>query len=371
MDAGLYAEMMVPYRDPATAREPPKEEERRYGRSTIPPRSGVGTSGVTVFDVVPVPMPVFDGRILERTHGAPSLDHEGYAFAKCSDLRSALPYKDFFDPHVVMERYFPEVEALVRRVVPGAADPRTRVLIFDHAVRAGGDSAKMEGVNPYSGNVHCDATTRSGHVRAKDQILNTNETEVKYGKLPACWRDIRPGREQQQRLFRAEMGDHDFPSGLGGEHMIVNVWRPLRGPVQQWPLAVCDSKTLAQGDVHPSLLLSFDNTPGGQQGAPDKQQDMTDLRVEDVEGVKQRFRVGEVLTPLHDKSHRWVVYPGMEEDEALFLKIFDSRRDGRARFCAHVALQDPHTNPDVHRESIEVRCLIILPKTTAEGIAKL
>ena len=33
-------------------------------------------------------------------------------------------------------------------------------------------------------------------------------------------------------LFRAETEDHDSPDGEGGEHMIVNVWRPIQpGPV--------------------------------------------------------------------------------------------------------------------------------------------
>jgi hypothetical protein len=31
----------------------------------------------------------------------------------------------------------------------------------------------------------------------------------------------------------------------------INVWRPIRGPVQSAPLAVCDSRSIAQKDLVP------------------------------------------------------------------------------------------------------------------------
>ena len=109
--------------------------------------------------------------------------------------------------------------------MPGAAD--ATVLIFDHAIRTGGevlqsDDERYAQANPYGAGVHSDATVRSGHTRAKDQILGSNETEVKYGRLPASWGDVRPGREAQRRFFRPETIDHQSPEGEGGDHMIVN-----------------------------------------------------------------------------------------------------------------------------------------------------
>merc|ERR1711862_334000 len=102
------------------------------------------------------------------------------------------------------------------------------------------------------------------------------------------------------------------------------------------------------------------NTPGGKAGAAYKQQDESDLKVMDLQGKKLRFRTGEVLTPLMHEAHRWVVYPRMTVNEALMIKVFDSRRDGRARFTTHSAAFDPQGNSESHRESIEVRCLVIL-----------
>jgi hypothetical protein len=48
----------------------------------------------------------------------------------------------------------------------------------------------------------------------------------------------------------------------------------------------------------------------------------------------------------------------MRPDEVMLLKCFDSARDGRARFTAHSAFDDPNTRENAPpRESIEVRTL--------------
>lgn len=202
---------------------------------------------------------------------------------------------------------------------------------------------------------------------------------MKYGRLPSSWGDVKPTQEWREKLFRSETVDHASPEGNGGEHLIVNVWRPIK-KVMQWPLALLDARSLVQDDVHPTVLQTFDNTPGGQAGMDDKKQDLEESRVVDEYGEKVHLRKGEVLTPLHDPKHRWVVFPDMEIDEVLLLKIFDSRKEeGLARFGCHSAIFDPTRdlgssaargipNPQdfaatVTRESIEVRCLVILPRT--------
>jgi hypothetical protein len=53
----------------------------------------------------------------------------------------------------------------------------------------------------------------------------------------------------------------------------------------------------------------------------------------------------------------------MTVDEALLLKCFDSRIDGRARFAPHSAFADPTTPPNAPpRESIELRTLVFHTK---------
>jgi hypothetical protein len=56
----------------------------------------------------------------------------------------------------------------------------------------------------------------------------------------------------------------------------------------------------------------------------------------------------------------------MERNEAILLKCYDSRDDGRARFTAHTSFDDPNSAPNAEpRESIEVRALVFWPPETA------
>ena len=57
-------------------------------------------------------------------------------------------------------------------------------------------------------------------------------------------------------------------------------------------------------------------------------------------------------------NHRWFYVPGMQPEEALLLKCYDSAHDG-TRFGPHTAFVDPTTPPGAPlRESIELRTLV-------------
>jgi hypothetical protein len=108
----------------------------------------------------------------------------------------------------------------------------------------------------------------------------------------------------------------------------INVWRPISGPVRESPLAVCDSKSIAPEDF---VAVDF--------VYPDK--------------------VGETYAFTYNPNHRWYFFPELQREEAILLKCYDSAEDGRARFSAHTAFDDPASPPDAPaRESIEVRSLI-------------
>jgi hypothetical protein len=69
-------------------------------------------------------------------------------------------------------------------------------------------------------------------------------------------------------------------------------------------------------------------------------------------------RTGEVYSVAFNPAHRWYYFPRMERDEALLIKCYDSLEDGRARFSAHSAFDDPTTRPGApSRESIEIRTI--------------
>jgi hypothetical protein len=115
----------------------------------------------------------------------------------------------------------------------------------------------------------------------------------------------------------------------------INVWRAIRGPIESSPLALCDARSLSPEDIVPSDLV-------------------------------YRERVGETYGFLYNPKHRWYYFPRLEPNEAILLKCYDSKDDGRARFTAHTSFEDPNSSPNAApRESIEVRALIFWPPQTS------
>jgi hypothetical protein len=109
---------------------------------------------------------------------------------------------------------------------------------------------------------------------------------------------------------------------------VINVWRSIAGPIEESPIAVCDAQSMKPEDFVASDL-------------------------------KYRDRTGEVYSVAHNPNHRWYYFPKMRKDEALLLKCYDSATDGRARFTAHTAFDDPTSSPDApYRQSIEARTLV-------------
>ncbi len=112
---------------------------------------------------------------------------------------------------------------------------------------------------------------------------------------------------------------------------VINVWRPLRRTVEDTPLALLDARSIAAQDLIATDLLYPDRT-------------------------------GETYSVAYNPSHRWFYFPRQGPDEAVLLKCYDSKEDGRARFAAHSAFDDPTAPPGVPpRESIEVRTLVFYP----------
>ena len=114
---------------------------------------------------------------------------------------------------------------------------------------------------------------------------------------------------------------------LKGRFAIIQVWRPINRPVESHPLAICDART-----VRPENLV------------------INERRYQD--------RVGQTYGITYDPGQRWYWFPKMRPDEALVFKVYDSLKDGRARWTAHTAFADPAAPPDARpRESIEIRTL--------------
>jgi len=214
-----------------------------------------------------------------------SLDREGFAV-----LHAPSAVKDFWDEDEVRRVYYPEVQRVLAE-----ATGASKVFIFDHTlrkrVRGTEDRAPGTPRQPATG-VHVDHTATSGPQRVRDFFGDEAETLLR-------------GRVQ-----------------------VINLWRPIRGPLRDAPLAVCDAASVAPEDLVPSDLV-YQN------------------------------RVGETYGVHYNPAHRWFYVPEMQPDEALLLKCYDSATDGRARFAPHTAFDDPTAPADVlPRESIEIRTLV-------------
>ena len=114
---------------------------------------------------------------------------------------------------------------------------------------------------------------------------------------------------------------------LQGRFAIIQVWRAINHPIQSNPLAVADARTVA-----------FDDLQVAERRYPN--------------------RVGQTYRLRYNAAHRWFYFPQMRRDEALVFKVYDSAKDGRARFTPHTSFTDPATKPGAPaRQSIEARAL--------------
>jgi hypothetical protein len=227
----------------------------------------------------PRPVTIRNGRLLA---GDFALDRNGFRF-----VRHETRVGDFFDEAEVRRVYYREMEALVK-----AESGASRVLVFDHTLRTADDELReARKIREVVRRVHNDYTEWSGPQRVRDL-------------LP----------DEADDLLRRRFA-------------IIQVWRPIRHPVETYPLAICDARSLSPDD----LVVS-------ERRYPD--------------------RVGQTYAIAHNPGHLWYWFPRMRRNEALVFKVYDSLLDGRARWTAHTAFEDPTSPPNARpRESIEIRTL--------------
>src|SRR5580704_9294532 len=157
----------------------------------------------------PHQVPIFDARLIA---GGVSLDREGFAL-----VRHPTVVRNFYDDKKVRSVYYPAVEAFLKATLK--AD---RVVIFDHTVRKRVEgAADIRGAGPRqpATRVHVDQTVSSGPNRVREHL----------------------GDEADELLK--------------GRVQVINLWRPIRGPVRDAPLAMCDGTSVAASDLVASDLI--------------------------------------------------------------------------------------------------------------------
>ena len=129
-----------------------------------------------------------------------------------------------------------------------------------------------------------------------------------------------------------------FPDGPGFRRAVVtSTWRAFSPPPQDWPLALCDFRTLAEEDGAPITTYFVDQLPEDPFGP-----------VEHLKPVGSSWRVR------HDSAQEWWYFPGMTRDEVLLIKLGDTDRSV-AWAAPHAAFPDPAGHGAVPRHSIEFR----------------
>jgi hypothetical protein len=213
----------------------------------------------------------------------PTLDRNGFQL-----LTHVSAVQDFANEDAIRSIYYREAAELIQR-----ATGAVKVVVFDHTRRTAAPDAAEVGLREPATRVHNDQTFVSGPRRVRDHL---------------------PAEEAEARLTR--------------RHAIINFWRPTDYPVENWPLALCDARSIRPDDLVASDLV-------------------------------YRDKVGETYSVVHNPEHRWFYYPRLTPAEVLLLKIYDSRTDGTARLTAHTAFDDPRSPPlALPRRSIELRTLV-------------
>ncbi|KAF2679859.1 hypothetical protein K458DRAFT_313252 [Lentithecium fluviatile CBS 122367] len=108
----------------------------------------------------------------------------------------------------------------------------------------------------------------------------------------------------------------------------TSMWRPLTGPDQDYPLAVCDYRTVDNRDLVPADVVFPHYCDEGYE-------------------IK------------YNRNHRWFYKREMDSSDVIVFKHYDSSKD-EASFCPHSAFHD-HTVPEgtPTRASVEIRAIVV------------
>lgn len=217
-----------------------------------------------------------------------SIETNGFAVL---NLQSELAYEDFYDAAKV-STYFRELEALLKSHL-GAS----HVEVFRHGLR------KRHPVFPISTGekYEYDQPTSVAHIDTTPQ-----ETLV----------EIRRQHGEKADTF------------LNKRSQWINIWRPLRGPLNDWPLAVCDASTVD----------------------PDTDIESADLLYPDL--ATENFQV------YYNAGYKWYYLGDHDISEVIVFKQADTL-SGTCPGVPHCSFLNPLAPDDeAPRESIEARALV-------------
>ncbi|KAK3344776.1 hypothetical protein B0H65DRAFT_524018 [Neurospora tetraspora] len=207
-------------------------------------------------------------------------------------LHSNLTPDDFWKEELVQKVYVQEVKEALKKEL-GAK----HVHVLDYALRKRHESFPFSTGEEYQ----YDQPTSLAHI------------------------DFTP--EEGERMIRVLFGDR-AEEVLKGRWQVVNVWKPIRGPLNDWPLGLCDARTL---DFEKDTVASdvvFDNF------------------------------YTENMQVYHNPASEWYYLPDHNTWEAFIFKSTDSDLSAPVRGCCHSGFLNPKSKKGERRESLDCRCFV-------------
>ncbi len=147
-----------------------------------------------------------------------------------------------------------------------------------------------------------------------------------------------------QAYLRAARRMHDqrFADHGGYSRAICfSLWRTFSPGPQDWPLAVCDGRSVSEAETASNTLFVVDEFPEG------------DALTAPVAGEENMIAATIFRC---SPAHRWWYFANMAADDVLLFKFNDSDESVTWR-CPHTAFHDTSLPDTRVRSSIEVRCI--------------
>ncbi|KAH6861171.1 hypothetical protein BKA58DRAFT_368675 [Alternaria rosae] len=220
----------------------------------------------------------------------PEMDKQGFAVLR---LQSQLGYTDYFNEVQVRQIYYPELQSALKDMF-GA----TWVHVLEHTLRQRHPEFPISTGSDYDSYqptlmAHIDST----HDYTMEEVLKAKGPDAALEK---------------------------------GRYMLVNSWKPLKGPLYDWPLALCDASTAnaTEDFVRGDIVYTTH--------------------------VTENYRVH------HSEQQRWFYLSRQTPSELLIFKQSDSK-DGACASVPHTSFENPATPvTEAPRESIETRNIIFI-----------
>ncbi|MBT0669163.1 hypothetical protein HT136_12400 [Novosphingobium profundi] len=257
----------------------------KINRRFCAPHEDVNTS-----EYIECPVHMQDGSGLEDQF---QLDVHGFMF-----VHSPNTFTAWNDPERIAADYEPVQLEIVRRIL--GAD---RMVNLGHALRTAGNSVE-KAMKPVASEAHVDFESRAAQAYAKSLYAEHHPDAPPYERFVA-----------------------------------FSFWRPLTPPAHDWPLALCDFRSLAPDEGKRNVLVWCDEIPPKETW------------FDPIEG-EDAFPAAYIFD--HNPAHRWWYFSRMTPQDALLLKFHDSDHS-RAWRCAHSAFRNTADDQPTERESIEFR----------------